>query len=407
MCILWFMATRYKAKIPCTAPTAHQLFDILWSELSKWHGQMDPAFGNQFEYTSEKFYHKQHKEQWFCVPRTSRKDSPEALQGFHGENLLFILEEAAGIPDEVYTVAEGSLTSKDNYVILVGNPTRLSGFFYRAFHQEKKHWCNLHFSSEDSELVDPAYCERMAEKYGKNSNIYRVRVKGDFPSSEEDQLISIDVFEAAAMRDLRPTGPTVWGGDVARYGQDKSALCKRQGGVILGFEQKQGLDTMSTATWFELEAKKDLLCIDEIGIGAGVVDALLKNGANVTGINVGSGAEDAVRYFNKRAELYWQLRECFENGDISLSQLDQDTLDELKSQLTQIKYKFSTGRLQIESKEDMKRRGLPSPDLADALMLSFAMGFDAGESVGIYSVPSEMAYGPRLGHGTNPFEEIM
>ncbi len=367
---------------------------------------MDPAFADQFEYTSERFYHKSHKEEWFCVPRTARKENPEALQGFHGENLLFILEEGAGIPDEIYEVAEGSLTNKDNLVLMVGNPTRLSGFFYRAFHQDKKHWHQLHFSSEDSDLVDPGYCKRMAEKYGKNSNIYRVRVEGDFPTSEEDQLISIDAFEAAAMRELKPEGPTVWGGDVARYGQDKSALCKRQGPCVLGFQQKQGLDTMSTATWFELEAKKDLVCIDEIGIGAGVVDALKKSGANVKGINVGSGAEDPTRYFNKRAELYWRLREFFENGGISLAHLDEDVLDELKSQLTAIKYKFTTGRLQIESKEDMKRRGFPSPDLADALMLSYGMGIDYGGEIGMACYGySEAAQTPRLGWGTNPFEQ--
>ena len=178
--ILWFLTTRMFAKIPVTAPMSHQLEDILWGELVKWWRNMEASFRDQWEYTSDKFFHKQHPNEWYCVARTARKERPEALQGFHGENLFFILEEAAGIPDELFQVSEGAITAKTNLVLAVGNPTRLSGFFFDCFHRDRARWNTLHFSSLASSLVDPAYSKRMASKYGEGSNIFRIRVLGDF-----------------------------------------------------------------------------------------------------------------------------------------------------------------------------------------------------------------------------------
>ena len=118
---LWFICTRHHAKIPVTAPTSHQLFDILWSELIKWWRGMDETYRNQFEHTSEKFFHKNHRESWAIFPRTARAEKPEALQGFHGDNLLFLIDEAAGVDDRIFEVAMGALTAKENMVLMAGN----------------------------------------------------------------------------------------------------------------------------------------------------------------------------------------------------------------------------------------------------------------------------------------------
>ena len=184
--ILWFMATRYNAKIPVTAPTSHQLFDVLWGELITWYHRMDEEYRKNFGYTSEKFYHVNNPQAWAVFPRTARPDKPEALQGFHGENLLFLIDEAAGVDDRIFEVAMGALTAKKNLVLMTGNPTRLSGFFYDSFHRDRRRWKTLQFSSLDSPLVGRQYAQRMAAKYGEGSNIYRVRVVGDFPTNEED-----------------------------------------------------------------------------------------------------------------------------------------------------------------------------------------------------------------------------
>jgi hypothetical protein len=372
--ILWFISTRRMPKIPITAPTSHQLEDILWSELIKWCRNMEPSFRDQFEHTSEKFYHKEYKEEWYCVARTARKEKPEALQGFHGENLLFVLEEAAGIPDEIFEVSQGSITSKDNMVLAVGNPTRLSGFFYDCFHRDRARWHTLHYSSLKSPLVDPSYSERMKAKYGEGSNIYRVRVLGEFPTSEEDQLIPLDVLEAAVNRDIPETGSIVWGLDVARFGSDETVLCKRHGDVIKELRAVRGYDTMQVTGWVihEIERaapeeKPTTICIDSIGYGAGCADRLRELRHNALDVQVSERPSHKEKYYNLRAELWWEFRDWLQAGIGSLPD-DEDLL----AQASSIKYKFhSSGKLMVEKKEDLKKRGLPSPDRADALCLTF------------------------------------
>jgi DNA primase len=195
-----------------------------------------------------------------------------------------------------------------------------------------------------------------------------------------DTIIPLDFFLKAREKpkkteiDLQqqPQQSTVWGADIARYGADKTCLCKRQGDTILLFKQRHGMSTMDSASWIALECKKDTVCVDEVGVGAGTFDKLSADGFNVVGVNVARAPRDTERFANKRAELFWQLREKFEKSEIDLSQLDRKTCDQLQHQITSIRYKFARGKLLVESKENMKKRGLPSPDMADALVLSYA-----------------------------------
>jgi hypothetical protein len=371
--ILWFMSTRPFAKIPCTAPSAHQLYDVLWAELVKWHSQMEYSFANKFDRTAEKFFHKQHRETWYTVARTARKENPEALQGFHGDNLLFILEEAAGIPDEIYQVSEGSLTSKENMVLACGNPTRINGFFYDCFHRDRKSWHTLHFKSTDSKLVDPKYPKRMADKYGKRSAVYQVRVLGNFPSAEDDQLIPLHLLEKAVHSDLAASGVVLWACDPARFGSDETALVKRKGDVIQEIKTVRNYDTMETTGWIvnqynEAREKPSSILIDSIGIGSGVCDRLSELNLPVQGVNVAEAAKDNKKHANLRAELWCKYRDALNEGKLKIP--DDN---ELIGQSSSIKYKFnSNGAIQIEAKEDLKKRGLASPDRADAVCLTFA-----------------------------------
>jgi phage terminase large subunit len=374
LAILWFMSTRKGAKIPVTAPTSHQLFDVLWSELITWHRKMDPAFRDQFEYTSDKFCHKEFRESWFCVARTARPERPEALQGFHGENLLFVIDEAAGVADGIFEVAMGSLTNKQNWCLMAGNPTRLSGFFFDSFHADRARWKKLHFSSLESPLVDKSYSKRMAKKYGEGSNIYRVRVLGEFPSSEEDQLIPLHVLEAAVDREIPDAGPVVWGLDVARFGSDATCLAKRKGDRIQEILQTRNLNLMQVTGWVAnqiqetpLEQRPSTIFVDSIGYGAGVADRLRELGYPALDVNVAERPSSKEKYANLRAELWCEFRDALYQETISLPS-DEDLL----AQCATIKYSFhSSGKLMIERKEDLKRRGLPSPDRADAVRLTF------------------------------------
>jgi len=229
-------------------------------------------------------------------------------------------------------------------------------------------------------LMSPKYPKEMADKYGLESNLYAIKVKGNFPKSETDTLISLDYIEDAFIRELRPVGEKLLGVDVARFGNDFTAFVVRQGKKVLRKEKYIKEDTMQTAgrvlRMIEEEGiKPENVFIDVIGIGAGVVDRLrekeytergYKKNYNVNGVNVGATAEDDEHFKNLRAEAYWQIRDWIKTADLLR---DDDFL-----QLANIKYKYSSGKkgqLQIEAKEDMKKRGLLSPDVADALMLTF------------------------------------
>jgi hypothetical protein len=369
---LWFLATRPHSKIPMSAPTSHQLFDILWSEMIKWYHQMKKPYKDMFAYTSEMFYHKNYRESWAIFPRTARPDKPESLQGFHAKHLLFLLDEAAGIDNRIFEVAEGALTSKDNFVLMAGNPTRLSGFFYDAFHRDRRIWKTMYFSSLDSPLVNKKYPKRMAKKYGETSNVYRVRVLGDFPTSEEDQLIGVDLLEAAVDRHIPLSGDLTWGLDPARFGSDATALVKRRGDTVLSISTVRGYNTMQTVGWVVSQVEDDgnrpsTIFVDTIGIGGGIADRLRELGYPAVDVNVGEKSGTPDKYFNLRAELWCAYRDWLAEGHCSLP--DDEALI---AESSTIKYSFdSAGRIKIEKKEDMKKRGLPSPDRADALCLTF------------------------------------
>ncbi len=243
--ILWYLCTHSECKVPCTAPTSHQLNDVLWSELAKWHSRLKEPFRSQIEINKDRACVKGAEKVEFAVPRTARKENPEALQGFHGVNLLFILDEASGIPDEIFQVAEGALSSRGSRVIMASNPTRTDGFFYDSHHKNRRFWTTLHFSSLDSPLPSPDYGRTMGEKYGEGSNIYQVRVLGEFPTQEADQFIPLGLIEAAVARDgSNGAGPAVWGVDPAYLGGDETVLVKRVGDVFKAPYGVRGYDTL-------------------------------------------------------------------------------------------------------------------------------------------------------------------
>lgn len=383
--VIWFLNCYFPAKIPVTAPTGHQLSDILWAEIAKWHRilkERKPALAAQFEWKTEVFELKAAPRESFAVARTSRKENPEALQGFHSENLLFLIDEASGVDEAIYEVAEGALSTDGAKVILTGNPTRTSGYFHDTHHRGRADWGIVHVNGETCPLVSKRYIDTMARKYGIESNRYRVRVLGEFPKSEDDVVIPLDLIEAAELREAAPIENImpVWGLDVARFGNCRTALCKRRSTVVLEQKYWAKRDTMEVAGLIVAEyedTKSDerpaQILVDSIGIGAGVVDRLSELGLPVTGINVGEQPAGRQRFINLRAELYWRAREWFEDRNCSLAACKSDEREELAGELSIVKYKFtSTGKIQIESKEQMMERGVESPDLADSFVLTFA-----------------------------------
>ena len=375
--VLWWLLTHYPCKVAVTANTAHQLSDVLWTEIDKWARQLPEGFKNLLEFKSDKISLKGASDS-FAVARTSRKENPEALQGFHSENMLFLVEEASGVPDVVFQVAEGALSTAGAKTVMCGNPTRSDGFFYESFHAQRHMWSNITVSCHDGEYVSEDFLANMADKYGEDSNVYRVRVLGEFPTQSDDVLVPLYIVEEATKREIEPspTTPVVWGLDVARFGGDRSALAKRQGQALLEpIKTWQNKDLMELAgivlTEYEAcnyQSRPQAIYIDAIGLGAGLADRLRELDLPAVAISVSETASLKERFGRLRDELFWNAREWFEGRDVKIP--DDDTLIQ---EITAIRYKYlSTGKLKVESKDEMKRRGQRSPDVADAFVLTFA-----------------------------------
>ena len=288
------------------------------------------------------------------------------------------------------------MTAADPLLLLIGNPTTVTGASRRAFYEERQLYHNITISALDSPnvqtgktvfsgLTSAKWVEERRETWGEDNPIYRARVLGEFPDQAEDTLISLSDVEAAAQRwtaeredgsdetdDALPESPeeVVLAVDVARFGSDRSIILRRRGNRVKDVRTFRDMDTMQLTGWVAAairETSPERVCVDEIGGGAGVVDRLKEQGYPVRGINVALRAQQEKLFANLRAEGYWRLKELFASGEIDIPNDHQ-----LMGKLAALRYSFdSQGRVLMESKEAMRQRGLPSPDKADALMLAF------------------------------------
>lgn len=384
---LWWILTRRPALVGCTANTQHQLETVLWGAIAAWARKLPSGLRELVEVKSDKVVLTvAGRGESEILARTASKERPEALQGLHSENMLFLVEEASGVYDIIFEVAQGALTTEGAKIVLAGNPTRRSGYFYNAFNgPNAADWWQLRVSGEDSSRVTAKSIEWAKKEYGESSNRYRVRVLGEFPESDEDVVVPQELAESAVGRDIMATGPVVWGLDVARYGDDRSVLVKRQGGRVLAPPKVwRKLDLMQLcgrvveeykAERFELRPAEVL--IDVIGLGAGVVDRLRQLSGEgqfpplVRGVNVSEASSMSDRFLRLRDELWWGIRDWLATREASFPSVG---CEELVKEVCSPTYCFTTGtqRIKVESKDEMRKRGVSSPDLADALMLTFA-----------------------------------
>lgn len=378
--ILWFVLFFRDLKVPVTANSQDQLRDVVWAEVARWHRELPEFLRDMIEVSAERVTIKADPEGAFAVARTARPERPEALQGFHAKVLAFFLEEASGIEDIIFETAGGALSSEDSWVFMFANPTRTSGYFFRSHHENRASWRCYHVPCSRSSRVSPTYAETMAAEYGTDSNAYRVRVLGDFPVSEDDAVVPLGLIEAAIDRDVSPSeAGTVWGLDVARFGDDSTCLVKRRGNMMLEPSREwKKADLMQTAGMIAKEyaetpvgQRPSAINVDVIGLGGGVVDRLRELGLPVRGINVGEAASTSPHlYMRLRDELWFKAREWFDSRAVTMPN-DKALIGELVGP----KYKVeSSGKLKVESKDDMKKRGVKSPNRADAFCLTFAGG---------------------------------
>ena len=334
----------------------------------------------------------------FAVARTARRENPEALQGFHSPNMLFLIDEASGVDDLIFEVGEGAMSTDGAKTVMTGNPTRTSGYFYDAFNKVADRWFTMKVASSDSTQVGKNFIEDMKAKYGEESNIFRVRVLGEWPEADDDVIIPMYLLQSAVERkqEAAETTPVVWGLDVARFGSDRTALCKRKGNVVVEpVKTWRNKDLMElcgiilneyeTTRWSERPLE---ILVDSIGIGAGVVDRLQELDLPARGINVAESSAMKDKYSRLRDELWFSAKEWFETKECSIPEQE-----ELISDLSKPRFKFtSNGKLKVESKDEMRKRGMNSPDLADAFCLTFASNASAAKSGSRYKWNSSLNY---------------
>jgi hypothetical protein len=375
--MLWYFLMHYPNKVVVTAPTSSQLFDALFAEMKRWINELPTHLQSVLNVKSDRVEHTSAPSEMFISARTSRAETPEALAGVHSEHVMLVVDEASGVPEKVFEAAAGSMSGHNATTIMLSNPTRSSGTFYESQTRMASSWWTRRWSCVDSPLVSDEFVDEMRMRYGEESNAFRIRVLGEFPLADDDTIIPFHLAEAAQHRDVQVSEETsiVWGLDVARFGTDATALCKRQGPIVTELRSWRGLDLMQTVgrVVAEYEALPDSrkpseILVDSIGVGSGVVDRLQELELPVRGVNVAEAPSMGETYLNLRSELWFKTKGWLEDRSCKLPSNDQ-----LIAELTSIRYSFtSSGKMKAESKDEMRKRGLQSPDLADALCLTMA-----------------------------------
>ena len=387
--VCWWLDVhpRGEAFAVTTAPTQPQVEAILWREIGKMHRTLGLdgyiTAGNQPQWklpSGELIAFGRKPADYIDV-----EQAKAAYQGIHARYVLVVLDEAAGVPAWLWDAVESLVTNQHARILAIGNPDDPTSQFakvcspgsgWNVFHIDALATPN--FTGEEVPplladlLVSPVWVEERRKRWGEGAPMWESRVRGLFPQTATDTLISPDLILAAQHRDLSHAYGTsdVYGVDVARSGTDESAIYRKRGGVVRHVLARAGInDTMLLAGEVASRIGFDgaHAVVDIIGIGAGVYDRLAEQGLNVTPFQASEAAYRPEKFKNKRAEQYWAVRQLFIDGAIDIAPED----DELATQLGAIKWKIdSAGRIQIESKEDMKKRGIASPDRADALVLA-------------------------------------
>lgn len=385
--LLWATATMPSTRGVVTANTETQLRTKTWAELAKWHTLAVTHDFDDLGATSlaSRLPVPEGAGRIDMVPWSAH--NPEAFAGLHnkGSRLLLVFDEASAIADPIWETAEGALTDSGTEIVWLafGNPTRTSGRFFECFNRFRTRWTGRRVDSREVSLTDKQQLAQWVADYGEESDFVHARVRGLFPRAGTMQFIEPDAVDAAMARPVDPAAgrhaPLVMGVDVARFGDDRSAIVLRRGrdARTWPIEKHEKLDLMTLASRVAERAAAERVSgvfVDETGIGAGVVDRLRQLGVPfVFGINFAGAPDrfgpDGARplYANKRAEMWGSLRDWLEDAS-----LPDDP--ELRADLSGVEYGYNgKGEIQLEKKEDMKKRGLASPDIGDALALTFAL----------------------------------
>lgn len=393
--VLWFLFARLQSKVACTAPSADQMYDVLWSEIKKWLDKMPPQIAANYIWETTHLRMREDAQAWWARAKTSNKENTEALAGIHADSVLMLADEASGIEEQIYETMEGALTGEFYLVFLVSNGTRSTGYFYDTHHKDSARWQCYSFSALQSPITNDASAQGWKDKYGEESEQYAIRVLGKFPpEGEMDTKGYMPLFLASELkftafdRDWQTVGRTVGSLDPSGEGQDESAWAvkDRMRAAIVGTEATSsdgGMAVRSLTVCTKYGVKPEDFIIDAFGAGHKVAQEIALATAKlpvpwrVTPLNTGEPCDkdsDHALYINKRAMGYWLLSLWVKKGGELMY------VPGLKDELLSIKFRRTgNGRIQIMSKLDMKKMGLKSPNKADALSMLFLAPEDTGD----------------------------
>jgi hypothetical protein len=378
--ILWALSTFEDTRGVVTANTENQLKTKTWAELSKWHRLS--IVKNWFEFTATALYSKdpEHEKTWRVDMVAWSERNTEAFAGLHnqGKRVLLIMDEGSGIPDIIWEVSEGALTDEDTEIIWLafGNPTRNTGRFKECFGRLRHRWGNNQIDSREVEGTNKVQIQKWVDDYGEDSDFVRVRVRGLFPRASDLQFISTDVVGEAMRREAvcNFNDPLVMALDIARGGDDECVFRFRRGldgrtiapHRIPGSEARDSMRLVSKAIELLEYYKPDAFFYDATGVGGPVGDRIKQLGYRVLEVQFGASSPDP-KYANMRAYMWGELKQWLERGGAV------DNNPKLETDLTSPEYFHNKkDQLVLESKEDMKKRGLSSPDDGDAIAMTFA-----------------------------------
>jgi hypothetical protein len=360
-----------------TANTEGQLRTKTWPELSKWHNMFIAK--DLFTYTATAIFSsdKDYEKTWRIDAIPWSKNSPESFAGLHnqGNRILVLFDEASAIDDVIWEVTEGALTDANTEIIwcAFGNPTRNSGRFRECFRKYRDYWKTYQIDSRTVKISNKVKIEEWLEAYGEDSDFFKVRVRGVFPSASDLQFISTEIADKAQKQVYKPGQfdhlPTIIGVDPAWTGGDTLEIVMRNGYHMkcLATIEKND-DDMRMANLiaqFEDEYKADAVFIDQ-GYGTGIYSIGKSMGRKWRLVAFGGKSPNDM-YLNMRAYMWGEMKEWLKEGGSIPN--DQGLYDDLVGPEAIID---KNGRIQLESKKDMKERGLPSPNKGDALALTFA-----------------------------------
>lgn len=385
--ILWFLFTHVDSKVACTAPSADQMYDVLWSEIKKWISRMPQQVAEMYQWESSHIRMKEAPQEWFARAKTSSKENTEALAGIHADWIFLGADEASGIEEPIFETMEGALTSGDYLVFLVGNGTRSLGYFYDTHHKDKERWQTYTFSSMDSPRIPQKYVDDIIAKYGRDSTQYAIRVEGKFPDEGiMDDKGYVQLFNEADIHivpydhDWRPVGQIKGALDPSGEGEDTSewGVRDRVRAGIVASEKKSTPASMAQKSITVVEKFRinpmDFV-IDAFGAGHPVAQEIALATAKedkpwrVHPINTGEPCpdeRDQELYINIRAMIYHKMMLwCRAGGELMDS-------PGLKDELLSIRFRRTgNGRIQIMDKVSMKKLGFKSPNKADTLSMTF------------------------------------